>query len=565
MRLAGLALAIVCLFTLFSGLGDTGYTDWREARDVQVAREMVQGHEALTPLLGRQAHLEKPAPAYAGEALIQVLKLDEPHPTRSVDTHGDRVSPVASRVLRGALGVVLLILTGSIAARLFGARAGVFAALVLATSFVLPMAARTDGTQLLGTVLAWVGAAGLADALFGRAAGRDMRLVVAYGALSITVMTAGPLPASWPLLAVGLYVALARSREGWNHARVPAGLVVMIAVALPWYGAMLERHGGAFVAHALFFPYAAETRGAWWSGPILVLSFLAVGFFPWSAMLPGALSHAASWWRRALRSAVLLGRDRGASADPIEREVREEGAAHFFIACFIAALVPIAFYPGPPLTAVLPALPAAAILCGRFLDHLFEDPERLRKPLRHATLMLILVGTVGAVSLTFLAQRVRDATPELRFLATVVFITSWLPFLADFMGRRKTAAIALALPVALGVPAVTTQVLPAMEDWLNARRVAEALNVTAPEYASLVLIAPPRPSIRLYGARNIVVNPGAHGEGLAETLEAHRARDGLAYLAFRPYREPLVTEAVEGPLEIVLRTPTLVLARVHPS
>ena len=565
MRFAGFALAVIVVFTLFSGLGDSGYTDWREARDVQVAREMVERQEALTPLLGQREHFEKPTPAYAGEVLVQVLKLDEPHPTNSADTHGEWVSPVASRVLRACFGVLLLIITGSIAARLFGARAGVLAAAVLATSFAVPMATRVDGTQLIGTVLAWVGAAGFADALFGRSAGRDMRLIVVYGALAATLMVAGPLPALWPILAVVLYVTLARSRESWQRLRVPAGVLIMIAVALPWYGAMAERHGAVFFGHMFFFPYATETRLSWWVGPILALSFMAVGFFPWSALLPGAVTHAASWWRRVIREAVLRRRDRGASADPIEREVREEGAAHFFIACFLAALVPIAIYPGAPLTAVLPAIPAAAILCGRFLDHLLEEPERLRKPLRHATLLLVFVGTVGAVLLAMLATRIRDATPELRFLATVVFITSWLPFLADFMGRRKTAALALALPVALGVPAVTTQVLPAMEDWLNARSVAEALNVTAPERAPLVLITRPRPSIRLYGARNIIVNPKPNGEGLAETLDAHRARDGLAYIAFRPFRESLVSRSVAGPLEIVLRTPTLILARVHPG
>lgn len=565
MRFAGLALAIIVVFTLFSGLGDSGFSDWREARDVQVAREMVQRTEVLTPLLGHREHFEKPAPAYAGEAIVQILDLDTPHPTQAVDTHGEWVSPVASRIVRAIFAVMLLVVTGSIGARLFGARAGVFAAAVLATSFALPMATRTDGTQVLGTLLAWVGAAGFADALFGRSAGRDLRLIVVYGALAATLMIAGPLPALWPILAVVIYLSLAKSKDGWHRLRIPAGLVIMLAISLPWYGAMFERHGAAFLTHVPFFPYAAEARTSWWVGPILGLSFLAVGFFPWSAMLPGAVTHAASWWRRILREAVLRRKDGSAAADPIEREVREEGAAHFFIACFLAALVPIAFYPGAPLTSVLPAMPAAALLCGRFLDHLLEDPERLRKPLRHATLMLVLVGTVGAVLLTFLAQRIRDATPELRLLATVVFITSWLPFLADFMGRRKTAALALALPVALGVPAVTTQVVPAMEDWLNARRVAEALNVTAPEYASLVLITAPRPSIRLYGARNIVVNAGPNGEGLAETLDANRARDGLAYVAFRPFRESLVSQSVAGPLEIVLRTPTLVLARVHPG
>ena len=50
---------------------------------------------------------------------------------------------------------------------------------------------------------------------------------------------------------------------------------------------------------------------------------------------------------------------------------------------------------------------------------------------------------------------------------------------------------------------------------------------------------------------------------LARALETHRASDGLAYVAFRPSREPEVARAARGPIEIVLRTPSLVLARVH--
>jgi 4-amino-4-deoxy-L-arabinose transferase-like glycosyltransferase len=558
MRFAAPALAIVCGFVFFTGLGGVGYLDWREARDVQVAREMLNGREVLTPLLGRAPHFEKPAPAYAPEALVQLFASD--FLERSADPASN--STIPSRAVRAAFAVVLLLVTGSIGARLFGARAGVFSAMVLSTTLVLPLAAKVDGTQLLGTALAWVGAAGLADTAFGRRAGRDLRLVVVYGAMAGALMVAGPLSALWPLLGLWLYHRLARSPEGWRQARAGAGLVVLVGVALPWYGAMAERHGAAFLSHAPFFPYAAETRAAWWTGLVLTPSFVVVGFFPWSALLPAALSHAASWWRRALRRSVLRRRadDSGASQDPIEREVREEGAAHFFIACLFAALAPVLFYPAPPLTAALPAMPAAALLCGRFLDHLFEDPERLRRPLRHATLMLALVGSVGAVLLTVVGPRIREATPEFRLLGTVVFITSWLPFLADFMGRRRTAALALALPVTLGAPAVSMNLLPAMEDWLNTRAVAEALDHAAPERATLVLTEPPRPSLRVFTPRNLVVESDVHG-----AVERFRAVDGLTYVGFRPATETRVTRETTGPLEIVLRTPTLVLARVHPD
>lgn len=543
MRFAGLALAAICALTLFTGLDRVGLLDWREARDAQVAREMIERRELLTPLYGYGPLLEKPAPAYAPEVVIQLAAKD---------------APLTSRRVRAVAAIVLIVLTGSIGAHMFGVRAGVLAALVLATSLLVPMAARTDGTQTIASVLGWVGVAGFADAQFARRGGGAARMLVAWAALAAAFTFAGPLPALWPVGGWALYLALARGQDGWRRLMLPAGLVLIAGIALPWYGAMAERHGAAFLSHAPFFPYAVESRGAWWTGPVLMVSFLVVGFFPWSTMLPGALTHAAMWWHRVLRLPV-LGRAGDTSHDPIQREVREEGAAHFFVACMAAALLPVALYPGPPLTAALPALPAAALLCGRMLDHLFEDPTRLAAPVRNGAFMLALVGSVGAVLIAMTGPRIEEAAPDLRLLATALFVTAWLPLLALLAGRRTLAAIALTLPVAIGAPIVQWRVLPRMEDWLNARAVADAFQRVAPAGTALVVEGPPRPSLRWYARTNLV--PAAD---LPAAIAAHRAGDGLGYLAFRPAEERRVASRAGGALEIVLRTPTLVLARVHP-
>jgi 4-amino-4-deoxy-L-arabinose transferase-like glycosyltransferase len=187
---------------------------------------------------------------------------------------------------------------------------------------------------------------------------------VTYGALAAALVTAGPLPALWPLGALALYLGLARLEGGWRLAQPLPGLVLMIGLAVPWYGAMAERHGGEFLAHAPFFPYALEPRAGWYLGPLLAVSYVVVGFFPWAALLPAALQHATTWWRRP-RVDPTDAASTAAWISPIARELREETAAHYFIACGVAALVPIVFYPRPPFPAVLPALPAAALLCGR--------------------------------------------------------------------------------------------------------------------------------------------------------------------------------------------------------
>ncbi len=532
MRFAPVVLATLCAATLFIGLDRPGFLDWREARDAEVTRELVLDSEALTPLYGSAALYEKPVLAYAPEVWLCRL-------TGAAQRAPD---PLRSRELRALFAVFLVLGTVSLAARHFGLRAAWFSAAILATSLGLPLAA----------LLGWAGCAGLADAIFGRPPGRDARLTVAYVALGAALASVGPLAALWPLGGLALYLTLAREPGGWRAARPLAGLALVAGVGLPWYGAMVERHGIPFLAHAAVFPYAVEHPGPWFAGPVLMLSFLVVGFFPWAALLPAATLHAATGWRTAARRA---GHPAQSGA-----ERREEGMAHFLVACLLAALAPIALYPGPPLPAALPALPAAALLCGRFLDHLFEAPARVARPFTRATRMLALLGTAAAVMLALIAARLRGAAPDLRLLASLLLVTSWAPFLADFMGRPRLAALLMALPVALGTPLVSARVLPAMEEYLNARRVAEAMTAVAPPLAPLVMAENPPPSLRLYGAHNLVV-----AEPLALTLARLRAADGMTYVAFRPGREREVAGALGSPLEILLRTASLVLARARPG
>jgi 4-amino-4-deoxy-L-arabinose transferase-like glycosyltransferase len=545
MRFAPLVFALICLLVLFTGLDRVGFLDWREARDVQVSRELTGRREPLTPLLAHESWLEKPILAYAPDVVAGLI-------------HGE--TPRNSRLMRALAVLALLLVTASIGGQHFGARAGWIAAGVLATSFATPLAARTDAGQALGALFGWVGCAGFADALFNRRGGRASRLVVAWGALAAALVIAGPLPALWPLGGLALYVLLARPPRGMAAVQPLAGLAVMLGLALPWYGAMIERHGGSFLSRMAFFPYAMDPRGPWYAGPVLMASFLVVGFFPWSALLPGAMLHAAISWRAARRALA------GAEAppaheseyDPIARERHEEGAAHFFIACTLAALVPIAIYPAPPLSAALTAMPAAALLCARFLDHLFEDARRVAAPLARAVLMLAVVGSAGALLLAAVAPQIREASPELRLLASLLLVTSWAPFLANFVGRRRVAAALIALPVALGVPVVAYRVMPAMEEYLNTRAVAEAMATAAPPSAALVLAEPAPPSLRLYTRRNLVAV-----DSLASGLYEWRASDSLTYVAFRAEREHEVALAANAPLEIMLRTPAMVLARAR--
>lgn len=537
MRAGLVAVAVLCAVVLFPAPGRIGAVDRREARDLRVAVELIENREALTPILGHEALFEKPVLAYAPDVVVSLFS-------------DGREAP--SRIWRAIAAVVLVVLTGSIGAQHLGARAGLCAAGVLASTLALPVAARADGTQVLATLLGWVGAAGFADALFGRAAGRGSRMLVAWGALAAVLVIAGPLPAAWPFAGVAMFLALTHRPGHHGRLHLLPGIAIVLGLALPWYGAMIERHGTAFLAHVLSYPYGAEPRGAWLAGPLVAVSFVVIGFYPWITVLPGAMLHAAErWWTPRARREGPAG-----SPAPVARDLREGTASHYFIACGLGALVPVALYPTPPLTAVLPALPAFALLCGRFLDHVLADPRRVLPMMTRGFVMLALTGTVAGVLFVMLGARFAEAGAEAREVGTLLFVTAWLPLLLHLARRPRAAVLAIALPVALGAPLVHLRLLPAVEGWLSTRPVAAEANRLVPARAPIGFVEDPPPSFRLYAERNLV-----RADSAAAVLAAARNADGTAYLAFRPSRLPTLTHT-GAPLEILARAPSLVLARV---
>ena len=548
----GVALVVLlCAAALLPGLTGTGPFDTLEARDMEVARELIAARTGSQTPLFTESLLEKPPFAYTPELLAQ--------------TAAPALPLAASRGWRIVVACLIVLLTGTTAARHLGARAGICAAAVLASSFTLPLAARLDGTQLLATLFGWIAVDGITHVWFTERGGRNARLVVCYAALACAAAVAGPLSALWPLGAAAIYQRLTRRKDAWRELHPVAGIVTIIALAAPWYAVMTQRHGAGFLLHALRFPYGLSDHRAWYLAPFMTVSFVIVGFFPWSALLPGALQHAAVWWRRARRGPDVADESIASATAlaPLARELSEERAAHWFIACAIAALVPLLFYPRAPLTAVLPALPALAALCGRLLDHVIEDQARAGLPVFRAAQMLSMTGSVAAVLLMMLASRTGDAAPAFRLLATALFATAWLPLLAGLTGRHRLAALLMLLPVAVCTPIACFKLVPAAEGYLTARPFAAAIERHVPAAATLALLDE-APASLMFLSRH----PNMRAHSLAEAYAAPRAADGYVYLAYRPSHEGELRDTVVahaprlGSLEVLARTPGLVLARI---
>jgi hypothetical protein len=165
---------------------------------------------------------------------------------------------------------------------------------------------------------------------------------------------------------------------------------------------------------------------------------------------------------------------------------------------------------------------------------------------------------MAALLLTWIAGRMVDAAPELRLLATFLFVASWAPALASFIRRDRAVPALMALIVGVGTPLVLLRVMPALRDRLGASTVASAMNQVSARNARLLVLEPPPASLRLRLERPIAVP-----RRLAPALRDLRDERGWAYIAYTPRRESEVARAASPwPLEVLARTPGLVLARV---
>ncbi len=542
-RLLPLALIALIALTLLPGIASVDALDEREARDLLTAYESTQGRQWLSPIYGHEVYFEKPLAGFAPEVLARRAV------RRFFPSGGEFRDVAVSRLVRAALAAALAFAVAAIGTRVFGARSGWLAGCALASMFGLPLAARADGVQVLVTLLAWLGIGAWLDVLTGRARAGGLSMALGWFALGGVAVAGGPVPALWPVAGVAIYFALARHHAGWKVLDPASGALIVAGIALPWYGLMVAIHGVSFLPHVPWFPYASGTRGSWLAGLPLALSFAVVTSFPWTPLFAAALADAALRLRRSVTRVVPT-----SALDP-------EHVEHVLLALALAATLPIALYPGPPLTAALPVLPAVALLVGRFADRVLDGATEPRA-LTQATRLLAAFGTTFALAGVALSLRLPDAAPSVRLVAALLFLASWAPLLADLRGARRLALALFALPAALGAPVLFLRVLPPLEPWLNARAVADTVERVSPPFAPLVVWEPPPPSLRQALKRNFLT-PSLVGPGAENAV----ARDGFVYAVWRPSREGAAlgeAEAFGGDPEVLVRTPVLVLARFRP-
>jgi 4-amino-4-deoxy-L-arabinose transferase-like glycosyltransferase len=371
-----------------------------EPRYVRVAVEMHRAHEWVRPTLAGEPWLEKP-PLYYWLAGITFSFFGE--------------TEWAARLPSVAAAVLLVGATALFGARLYGARAGLHAGFVLATS-ILPFAyghAATMDMLLAATVT--VGTGLLALRLLGIAG--PLAVPVATAILGLATLAKGPLGLVLPALVV--LACLLATRE-WRLLRElfsPAAIAAFLVVAAPWYVLVLRAEGRAFVDVFLLnhnVQRFTSTIHRHAGPPYYYVPLLLVGVFPWSGLvLPGIAGLAP---RRARKDA--------------------------FVLAWLA--VPLVFFSiaGSKLPGyILPCLPPLALLMGRAAVQLIDgnEPDARGAGPRAVALVGIVLGALLATTPAFLRRMGEPAW------TLAVPFALWALIVAFLAARRMADAPAAAL------------------------------------------------------------------------------------------------------------------------
>src|SRR5688572_7681204 len=192
-----------------------------------------------------------------------------------------------------AIGAIVII-----AAAFFLARAGsataaapLWAALGLAASPRLMMFARRIFIDIYASM--FMALTLLFFALSERYPGRRrLFLTLMYVSVGLGVLTKGPAFALLPGLTFALYLVVHGELRRVRAMMIPAGVLIVVAIVLPWYAALYQRDGWTYITAFFFGENLARyteglgvnaTRGAWFYLPVVFSDA-----FPLSAFLVAA-------------------------------------------------------------------------------------------------------------------------------------------------------------------------------------------------------------------------------------------------------------------------------------
>ena len=454
-----LLLVAFCGFLFFYGLGAFGLVGADEPRYAQIAREMHDRSDWITPTLLGKPWLEKP-PLYYWQAMVAYEF------GQTFLALNDGVSDQTAR-LPGAVDAALMIAAVYFFLRRFRTGTELEGALITASCAAVIGFARAASTDMPLAAAFTIALLGWYDWYESQ---RRVGLAVCYVFLALGMLAKGPVA---PLLAALIVVIFAAARREWSvllRTLWLPGIAIFLVVGLPWYILVQMRNPGFFRFFVLEHNLGRFATSVyhhpqpfWFFLPVFLLAMM-----PWTLWLIAAVvEEVRGIWRE--------GKAAFASA--------EDSWPLFLL---IWMLAPILFFsvsqsklPGY----ILPAVPAGALLVSDYLAA--RRDERVRISGLFAAGHGILCGALvfGALSAAAIARTRHLALGKGTYVAAAI-AGLFAVMIAGALATRRGLGLARSATMAavlVSVAAVIRLAAPAIDDTQSARPIAEAIQAFSHE------------------------------------------------------------------------------------
>lgn len=334
-----------------------------EPRYAQVAREMLERHDWVTPTMFGKPWLEKP-PLYYWGAMLSYRTAGGVH---------DWAARMPSVVLCTAMVFFIFVWV-----RRFGPGMQLDAALITAGSAMVIGFSRGASTDMPLTatftmaMLSWYA---------WHTEQRRVWLLPFYFFLALASLSKGPAAAFLAAVIIGAFAALRRDGRLLLRTLWPTGILVYLAVTLPWFIAIQRANPEFFRVFILEHNLARfatdlyrHKQPFWYFLPVAL-----VGLLPWTVFVIAAVVDAIRDWRFS-----------------VEQPAGEEDFRTFLVLWLLLPIVFFSFSQSKLPGYILPAIPAGTLLLANFVRRREEEGER-------PALWLVAVHTLLAACLPVIA------------------------------------------------------------------------------------------------------------------------------------------------------------------
>lgn len=403
------ALLLVFGVAFFQFLGKIPLLEPDEGRYAEVPREMLERGDFITPLLNYTKYFEKPPLHYWLNAL-------------SFKLFGQ--NEFAARFPGALMGLLTVLLTYHVGRKLFGRRAGLFAALILGTATGFLVQARIDITDMTLTCTL------TATLAFFLLAARDdeprkgLYYHLFYLCAALATLAKGLIGFVLPGAIIFWYLLLTRRWRLVKEMRLVTGMPLFLIVGAPWFILVSLRNpefARFFFIHEHFERFLTKVHGRyepfWFFVPVLAGTML-----PWSFFIPAAFKGV---WRERRTTA---------------------GESRLYLALW-AVLIFLFFSDSDSklVPYILPVFPALALLMGEAFARASEIIERPMKSAGYAVAGTLTILGVGAICYPHVAPHPGLSAAGGLVIGSIFLIEGLYAFRNIFRGSTRSLFIGLIL------------------------------------------------------------------------------------------------------------------------